>query len=588
MTPEQGVYCSGGPEGMIRKFISYYRPHMGLFLLDMGAASVSALLAVVFPMLTRELLKTAIPDQNIRFMLSLFALMAAVYILKTITTYIRIRWGHNLGVRIETDMRSDIFSHLQKLSFTYYDSVKTGHIMSRITNDLNLIAEIAHHAPEDLLISVVVLIAAYLFMCFFSIPLAMISLIPLPFMLFWGLRLGPEMKQGFRHVREKIADINSTVENSVQGIREVQSFGNEAVEARKFEKANNRFKTAKETAYAVMARYHSGMQFFRDFYYLTIVAGGAWLIFLGTIQVYDLLAFVLYVGIVLPPIDRLINFTEQLQQGMASFERFIEIMDVVPDIQDRPGASPLKVRQGRINFEEVVFSYNDTSGDVLKNISMTIEPGQKTALVGESGAGKSTLVSLIPRFYEPRQGRILIDGQDIQLVQQRSLRRSIGIVQQNVFLFDASIKENILYGSPGASDTEVISAAKAANIFDFIMSLPNGFDTEVGERGVKLSGGQKQRISIARVFLKNPAILIFDEATSSLDTESEMLIQEAFDRLAEDRTSIIIAHRLSTVLNADSICVIKEGRVIESGTHASLMKDSGYYSRLYAGSNTKI
>jgi ATP-binding cassette, subfamily B, bacterial len=284
----------------------------------------------------------------------------------------------------------------------------------------------------------------------------------------------------------------------------------------------------------------------------------------------------------------LINFTEQLQQGMASFERFIEIMDVVPDIQDRPGASPLKVRQGRINFEEVVFSYNDTSGDVLKNISMTIEPGQKTALVGESGAGKSTLVSLIPRFYEPRQGRILIDGQDIQHVQQRSLRRSIGIVQQNVFLFDASINENILYGSPGASDTEVISAAKAANIYDFIMSLPKGFETEVGERGVKLSGGQKQRISIARVFLKNPAILIFDEATSSLDTESEMLIQEAIDRLAEDRTSIIIAHRLSTVLNADSICVIKEGSVIESGTHASLMKGSGYYSRLYAGSKTKI
>ncbi len=561
--------------------MSYYRPHLGLFALDMGAAAISSFLAVIFPMLTRELLRTAVPDRNVRMMLIIFILMFSVYVLKTFTTYIRIRWGHILGVHIETDMRSDLFSHLQKLSFSYYDNVKTGHIMSRITNDLNLIAEIAHHAPEDLLISVCVLASAYIFMYLFSIPLAMISLIPIPVMLLWGWILGPKMKSGFRRVREKIADINSTVENSVQGIREVQSFANEEIETVKFEHANSRFRNAKERAYEVLARYHGGMQFFRDLYYLTVVAGGAWLILRDVIEPYDLVAFVLYVGVVLPPIDRLINFAEQLQQGMASFERFIEVMEVVPDIQDVPQAGSLDVARGEIEFREVTFRYNDTDGDVLKKISLRFEAGRRTALVGESGAGKSTLVSLIPRFYEPRLGSVSIDGINIQLVQRRSLRQAIGIVQQDVFLFDASVRENILYGSPGADDDAVEDAARAANIYDFIMSLPQGFDTEVGERGVKLSGGQKQRISIARVFLKNPPIIIFDEATSSLDSESEALIQEAFERLAADRTSIIIAHRLSTVVHADTICVLRSGRIVETGTHRQLMELGGTYTRLY-------
>ena len=453
--------------------------------------------------------------------------------------------------------------------------------MSRITNDLNMITEIAHHAPEDLLISIVVLITAYTFMFIFSVQLALVSLIPIPFMLLWGLSLGRKMKKGFRRVREKIADINSTVENSVQGIREVKSFSNEQVEEEKFEVVNSHFQHAKEKMYAIMARYHSGMQFLREIYYFTVVAGGAYLIYRGSIEVYDLVAFILYVGIVLPPIDRLINFTEQLQQGTAAFERFVEIMQIIPDIQDRPGAKELVLTKGKITLQNVTFSYFDETGDVLKNINLEIEPGKKTALVGESGAGKTTLVSLVPRFYEPRKGSIIIDDQNIQQVSQRSLRKQIGIVQQSVFLFDATLRENILYGNPEATDREVEEAAKAANIHDFIMSLPDGFDTEVGERGVKLSGGQKQRVSIARVFLKNPGILIFDEATSSLDSESEALIQDAFDKLAENRTSIIIAHRLTTVRNADRICVILNGEIVEDGNHDALMKIEGHYARLY-------
>ncbi|ADK83227.1 ABC transporter ATP-binding protein [Sediminispirochaeta smaragdinae] len=566
---------------MLKRFISYYRPHWALFIIDMAAATVMAGLSILFPYLTRELLRTYIPQRNSALIFQTFVIMVTIYLVNLGLNYIRIKWGHILGVRMETDMRRELFRHLQKLSFSYYDRVKTGHIMSRISNDLNMITEVAHHAPEDLLISIVVLIGAYFFMFFFSVPLALISLIPLPLMLVWGIFMGGKMRGGFRMVRKEVAEINSTVENAVQGIREVQAFTNEWLEEEKFRVSNDNFKQAKSQAYTQMARFHSVMNFLRDMYYLTVVGGGALLILQGVIEVYDLLSFVLFVGIVLPPIDRLINFNEQLQQGSASFERFIEIMDIEPDIVDKKGARPLSGNRLPICYDSVSFRYQKETGEVLSQVNLNIPAGGTVAVVGESGAGKSTLVTLLPRFYEPTGGRILIGGQDICDVTRVSLREKIGIVQQNVFLFDATIRENIMYGNHDAGEERMREAAASANILSFIESLPEGFDTEVGERGVLLSGGQKQRISIARVFLKNPPILIFDEATSSLDNESEAMIQEAMFRLSKDRTTIIIAHRLSTVRNVDTIHVMRAGKIVESGSHDELLVRKGYYASLY-------
>jgi ATP-binding cassette subfamily B protein len=566
---------------MLKKFLSYYRPHLRLFILDMLVASAMSMLLIFFPYLTRNLLRSHIPENNVPMIIWSLTALTCICLFMLVLNYIRIKWGHILGVRMEADMRGDIFRHVQKLSFTWFDNTKTGHIMSRISNDLNMIAEVAHHAPEDLLISLVVLIGAYIFMFSFSLPLALISLVPFPFMLIWGIIFGGRMRSGFRKVRKEIAEINSTVENSVQGIREVKAFANEELEEEKFHNSNTTFRYAKENAYTAMAGFHSVIHFLRDSYYLVVVGGGVLLIYHGLIEVYDLLSFVLFVGIILPPIDRLINFNEQLQQGTAAFERFVEIMEIEPDIADRPGAKDLAQHSREICFKDVHFSYSGSPEPVLKGINLTIPFGSKVALVGESGAGKSTLVSLIPRFYEVNQGEISIDGMDVKNLSQKSLREQTGIVQQNVFLFDTSLRENIMYGNPLATEAQMIQAASWANIIDFIQNLPEGFDTEVGERGVKLSGGQKQRIAIARVFLKNPPILILDEATSSLDTESETLIQNAMFRLAENRTTIIIAHRLSTVRNVDRIYVMREGRIIEEGTHSELLELNGYYERLY-------
>lgn len=566
---------------LLKRFIRYYRPHRGLFILDMTAAVSSSVLAILFPTITRNLLRVHIPDKNLALIIRSLLLMAGVYLGRLFFDYIRIRWGHILGVRMEADMRRDIFRHIQKLSFTYFDNTKTAHIMSRISNDLNMIAEVAHHAPEDLLISIVVIIGAYSFMFAFSWPLALISLAPIPFMLAWGIFFGGRLRSGFRKVRREIADINSTVENSVQGIREVKAFANECLEQEKFDRSNDSFRFAKEGVYTTMAGFYSMMQFLREMCYFTVVAGGVLLILLNIIPVYDLLTFILYVGIILPPIDRLINFNEQLQQGVASFERFTEVMDIEPDITDREHAVPLEKVDGPIVFDHVTFKYDSSPEWVLKDVSLQIEQGKRTAIVGESGAGKSTLVSLIPRFYEAASGSISLAGHNIMDLTQGSLREKIGIVQQNVFLFDVTIRENILYGNPEAGEEELVQAAKRANIYDFIMSLPEDFDTEVGERGVKLSGGQKQRISIARVFLKNPPIIIFDEATSSLDNESEALIQEAMFRLSENRTTIIIAHRLSTVRHVEKIVVMRQGRIVEEGNHEQLLATGGYYAGLY-------
>lgn len=566
---------------MFKRFVSYYLPHKTLFLIDMGVALLASVLAILIPSMVRDLLNTHIPSKDIHAIVLSFSLMILIYLMKMVFEFIRMKWGHILGVRMEYDMRDDIFRHIQKLSFNYFDNTKTGHIMSRISNDLNTIAEVAHHAPEDLILSVFLIIGSFFFMFRFNVTLAVISFVPLPLMLIWGVKYGGKMRTGFRRVRKKIADINSAVENSVQGIREVKSYANEELEMEKFEHVNIHFKDAKEKMYTIMGIFYSGFHFLADMYYLTVIAGGTWLYIRGELGISDIIAFILYVNIILNPIQRLMSFAEQFQQGAASFERFVEIMEIEPDIQDRPGATELDSVRGRITVRNVRFKYSSSPDWIIKDVDLEAEPGESVAIVGESGAGKSTLASLIPRFYEAQEGEICLDGSDITSLKRQFLRENIGIVQQNVFLFDGTVRENIMYGRPDASEEDMVTAAKNANIYDFIMTLPEAFDTYVGERGVKLSGGQKQRISIARVFLKDPAVLIFDEATSSLDNESESLIQKSMFELSRNRTTIIIAHRLSTVKHVNTIFVMNKGRVVEKGDHETLMVKKGYYHRLY-------
>ncbi len=566
---------------MLKRFIAYYRPYKGLFFLDIGVAVLASLLSILVPTLTRQLLRVEIPEKNFSNMVFIFAMMLLIYIVMAICQYIRMTWGHILGVKMETDMRSELFAHLQKLSFGYFDKTKTGHMMSRITNDLFQITEMAHHAPEDLIISVATITGSYILMFRYNPLLALVSMIPLPIMVYYGIHYGHRMKATFRRVRSTVADVNSNVENSLLGIREVKSFGRETFQQKKFNQVNDVLRDSKVAQYRVMGSYHAGIGFFRELYYFFTIAGGAVLIYFGKVEAYDLVTFILYVGVVLPPIDRLINFTEQLQEGMASFERFAQVMDEDPSIQDAKDAKALKVSEGTVVFEQVDFRYETSAEAILSSIDVTIAGGSTVAIVGESGAGKSTFASLIPRFYEPTAGRILIDGQDILSVRQSSLRKNIGFVQQNIFLFDGSIRENLRYGAVDATDEQMWAALDAANLGTFVRSLPLGLDTEVGERGTLLSGGQKQRVSIARVFLKNPPILIFDEATSSLDTESEELIVEAFERLSAGRTAIVIAHRLTTIKGADTILVLDKGLLVESGSHDELLHKGGQYAKLY-------
>ena len=565
---------------VLGNFIHYYRPHIRLFWISIGCAVANAGLTILVPLLVYRAFQIYLPAKNFPMIWGVIGAMLALMILISVTSYVNVRYGHVLGIRMEADMRNDLFRHLQKLSFSYFDREKTGHIMSRMTNDLTTIAELAHPGPEDLLSSLLMFIGGCAVMLYLNPLLTMITWLPFPLILLWGYLFQGKMRTGFRAARRKVAEINSRVENSIQGVREVRAFNNERREISRFRQVNSRYRHVREDVFSVLAMFHSGISFFIQGYSLLFVGIGIVLAGYGKATVVEVMTFFMYSKYITMPMFRLVEFAEQFHMALSAYERFYEVLQLKPEIQDKPDPVKADSFRGDLSFEHVSFSYNGTD-PVLRDISLRAEAGRTVALVGESGAGKTTLVSLIPRFYDIHSGSIRIDGIDIRDYELRSLRKNIGIVRQTPFLFDSSIRDNILFGNPDASEAELVEAAKEANIYDFIQSLPDGFDSLVGEHGVRLSGGQKQRIAIARVFLKNPSILIFDEATSSLDNQSEATVQEAMEKLCHGRTTLIIAHRLSTVKHADQIYCLRSGQVIESGTHAELLARNGYYKMLY-------
>ena len=565
---------------MLRKFISYYKPHMKLFMLDIACAFMMAGIDLVFPQLTQRTLDQYIPNGQMQTLLIMIFIMAALYTLRMVFNYIVDYWGHVVGTRMEYDMRKEIFSHLQSLSFSYFDKVRTGKIMSRIISDLRDITELAHHGPEDVFISIVTLIGAFILLIMTNAYLTLIVFSFVPVMLFYGIKKRKNMAVAFRTVRKKIANVNADLENSISGIRVAKSFTNEDFEMEKFDMGNNEFRESREFAFKAMAEMTSGITYLNNILKVMLLGVGGYFTFRGWLSVGNLVAFFMYIELFFQPVRRLMMFTQQYESGMAGFERFVEVLNIHPEIQEKPDAIELNNVKGEVDIDNVSFSY-DQKEYVLKGCSLKVPAGKTIALVGPSGGGKTTLCHLIPRFYEINDGSIKIDGTDIRDVSLESLRKNIGIVQQDVFLFAGTIRDNIAYGRGNATDDEIIEAAKHANIHDFIMTLDEGYETYIGERGVRLSGGQKQRISIARVFLKNPPLLILDEATSALDNETELKIQQSLERLSKGRTSLVIAHRLSTIKHADEILVISGEGIMERGSHDSLIKKEGYYSKLY-------
>ncbi|QSX08473.1 ABC transporter ATP-binding protein [Alkalibacter rhizosphaerae] len=565
---------------MLRKFWKYYIPHKKLFFADFGSAFFMSIIDLIFPILVALIIDEIIPERQLNRLLILSTVMLGLYLVRAGLNYVVNYWGHVLGVRIESDMRKDLFNHIQKLSFRYFDNTKTGHIMSRLVNDLFDIAEFAHHGPEDVFITIITIVGSFAIMFSIHWPLALIVFALIPVMLYFTIRKNRQMREVFADMRIKIADINAQIEDSISGVRVVQSFGNEWYEEKKFDIGNQNYRRTKEQSYKIMGEFISGVNFMANILYLSVVVFAGLFIYFDQVSVGVLVQFLLYVNIFIDPVKRIANFVETFQKAASGFHRFDEIMNIDPDIVDDKSAVSIGKLSGEIIFDNVTFGYTP-SETVLKNIHLSIEPGETVALVGPSGAGKSTLCSLIPRFYDVDDGAIHMDGKDIRSIKLRDLRENIGIVQQDVFLFGGTIRENIAYGNINASDEEVINAAKLANAHEFILQLPNGYDTYTGERGVLLSGGQKQRISIARIFLKNPPILILDEATSSLDNENEQIIQQSFDRLSKSRTSIIIAHRLATIRGADRIVVLTDDGIAELGTHQELYEKKGLYRRLY-------
>lgn len=572
-------------KGAIREFASFYKPHMGLFIKDMGCALVISLVDILFPVFTRKVLYDYIPGRMMRTFALMAALMFLMFIIRTAAQWFVTYLGHVMGVYIEADMRTAIFAHMQKLGFSFYDKNRTGLLMSRVTNDLFEITELAHHGPEDLFISFVTLTGAFIVLWNIQYKLALVLMISVPLIVLFVAMRRRRMMKVSREVKQRTAGINAEIESSISGIRVAKAFGNEREEIKKFSDCTGRYVEAKSSYYKVMADFHSGTEMLMNLMSLSVICVGSYLIMKEQMDVATLVTFNMYVASVQSPIRKLTQFTEQFTQGMAGFQRFRAIMHEKPDIEDAPDAEPLKNVAGEIEFKDVTFTYDKEKETILEHVNLHIRPGEMLALVGPSGGGKSTLCQLIPRFYETTDGVITIDGQDIRRVKLADLRASIGIVQQDVFLFAGSILDNIRYGKPSASMEEVIKAAKLAEIHEDIMRMPNGYDTIVGERGIMLSGGQKQRVSIARIFLKNPRVLILDEATSALDTATERKIQAAFDRLAKGRTTLVIAHRLSTIKNADEIIVIGEHGILERGTHQELKALGGIYADLAAGAS---
>ena len=571
---------------MLLRFIRYYKPHWRLFALDMTCSLVVAVCDLFYPMIAKDIINVYVPQRNLHALLLWAGILFGIYLLKACLTYVIQYWGHMVGIGMQGDMRRDMFRHMQKLPFAFFDENKTGALMSRMINDLQDLSELAHHGPEDLFLSVVLFIGSFVMLSQVNLPLTCIAFGAAPLVLWFAIAARKGMRVAFKESRVQTAHINAGVETAIAGMRVSRAYSGEEHENEKFDGANALFIRAKDAAYRAMAWFNGGTTFLTDMLYLVVLLAGGLFFFAGRIDAGSFAAFLLYMNVFLKPVNRFVAMIEQLQNGMTGFARFIEVIDQPPEAED-PNARDAGALQGHIRFEGVSFHYqnSDQPGEeaqVVRNLDLDIPAGRTLALVGPSGGGKTTLCNLIPRFYDVDAGRITIDGMDIRDMTRASLRRNIGIVAQDVFLFTGTIRENIAYGDLEATDGQIIEAAKKANIHDYIMTLEKGYDTDVGERGVKLSGGQRQRISIARVFLKNPAILILDEATSALDNETEMHIQQALTELSRGRTCIIVAHRLSTIKNADEIAVLAHGEILEKGTHQALMERGGAYAALYA------
>lgn len=568
----------------MKKMLSYYKPYMKIFWADMFFAVLSALVALTIPLVVRYVTSTLIymdANEILHQIIYIGIFLVVLLLIDLYSRYFIGNYGHVMGAKMEYDMRAEIFGHMQKLSFFFYDDAKVGQLMSRITSDLFDITELLHHGPENIILSILKITGAFIILIHINGWLALAAFIVLPFMFAFAFLLNRKMKAAFRKNREKIAEINGQIEDNLSGIRVVKSFANEEAEEKKFKVGNDGFLAAKKNSYKYMGSFQAGVGVFTTLIQVNVILAGSVLIANHMLNVSDLVTFLLYISVFTEPIKTLVDFTEQFQNGYSGFERFREIMDICPDIMDAPDAKELTDVRGEISFEDVSFRYQENSEKVLNHISLDIPAGAYIALVGASGAGKTTLCSLIPRFYDVTGGAIKIDGKDIRSVTLQSLRNHIGIVQQDVYLFAGTIFENIAYGKPDASREEVIEAAKNANAHEFIQSFPDGYDTDIGQRGIKLSGGQKQRLSIARVFLKNPPILIFDEATSALDNESEKVVQDSLEKLAKNRTTFVIAHRLTTIQNAEKILVLTDDGIAEQGTHEELLKQGGIYEKLY-------